>query len=85
MTLAFVRIKKVANGEYYQLVESRRVEGKPRQKVLIHLGFHPTVDDALKQWPREVGRLRRSGYDEAADTLKGKLDRLRKLRSDGVA
>ena len=85
ITLAFVRTKRIADGKYYQLVESRRVEGKPRQKVLIHLGHHSTVDDALKRWPREVGRLRRSGYDDAADALKEKLDRLRKLRSDGVA
>jgi hypothetical protein len=85
MGLAFVRIKKVDGGEYYQLVESRRVEGKPRQKVLIHLGSHPTVDEALKRWPRKVGGLRRSGHDDAADALKEKLDRLRKLRKNGVA
>ena len=56
---AYVRKKKVKDGEYYQLVESRRVDGKPRQKVLLHLGRHPTVDAALKNWPREVKRLRR--------------------------
>ena len=84
MGLAFVRIKKVDGKEYYQLVESRRVDGKPRQKVLIHLGSHPTVDEALKRWPREVGGLRRRGNEKAADALKEKLDRLRKLRADGV-
>ena len=51
--MAYVRKKRVDGGEYYQLVESRRVDGKPRQKVLVHLGHHPTVNDALKQWPRE--------------------------------
>jgi len=40
MGLAFVRIKRVDGKEYYQLVESRRVDGKPRQKVLLHLGQH---------------------------------------------
>jgi hypothetical protein len=35
-----VRIKRVDGKEYYQLVESRRVDGKPRQKVLLHLGQH---------------------------------------------
>ena len=83
--MAFVRIKRVDGGEYYQLVESRRVDGKPRQKVLVHLGHHKTVDEALKRWPREVGRLRRKGYYEAADALKAKLDRLRKLRAEGRA
>jgi hypothetical protein len=84
MGLAFVRIKRVDRKEYYQLVESRRVDGKPRQKVLMHLGNHATVDEALRRWPREVGGLRRSGKDDAADALKEKLDRLRKLRKSGV-
>ena len=83
--MAFVRTKRIDGGEYYQLVESRRVEGKPRQKVLIHLGSYPTVDEAMKRWPREVRRLRREGYEEAADTLKDKLTRLRALRAEGRA
>lgn len=85
MALAFVRIKRVDGGEYYQLVESRRVDGKPRQKVLVHLGNHATVDEALKKWPREIRRLRRHGNEKAADALKEKLSRLRKLRVEGVA
>jgi hypothetical protein len=85
MGLAFVRIKRVDGKEYYQLVESRRVDGKPRQKVLMHLGQHASVEEALKRWPREVGGLRRRGKDEAAGALKEKLDRLRKLRAEGVA
>jgi len=84
MGLAFVRIKRIDGREYYQVVESRRVEGKPRQKVLMHLGQYATVDDALKRWPREVGGLRRRGNDDAADALKEKLDRLRMLRKNGV-
>ncbi len=57
---AYVRRKRVGQHyEYYQLVESRRVDGEPRQKVLVHLGEHSTVDDALKKWPREIKRLRR--------------------------
>lgn len=55
---AFVRKKRSRGGEYYQLVESHRVEGEPRQRVLIHLGRHPTVDDALREWPKEIERLR---------------------------
>jgi hypothetical protein len=55
---AFVRKKRSRGGEYYQLVESQRVEGEPRQRVLIHLGRQPTVDDALREWPKEIQRLR---------------------------
>lgn len=57
--MAFVRKKKVKGKDYYQLVESRRVEGKPRQKVLAHLGQHASVDEALEEWPYEIRRLRR--------------------------
>ncbi len=82
--MAFVRRKRVGGGEYYQLVESRRVDGKPRQKVLVHLGRYPTVDDALRRWPREIGRLRRAGAANA-DKLEAKLERLRELRAEGKA
>jgi hypothetical protein len=81
---AYVRKKRVGQYEYYQVVESRRVEGEPRQKVLIHLGGHPTVDDALKKWPREIKRLRRHAREardrvpegsEAAPTYRDMLKR----------
>jgi hypothetical protein len=55
---AFVRKKRSRGGEYYQLVESHREEGQPRQRVLIHLGIHATVDDALREWPKEIEHLR---------------------------
>ncbi len=84
--MAFVRKKAAARGNtYYQLVEARRVDGKPRQRVLIHLGRHDTVDAALKAWPREVGHLRRQGYGQAADELQHKLARLKEMRASGVA
>jgi hypothetical protein len=63
--MAFVRKKSGGNyGGYYQLVESRRVDGQPRQKVLLHLGLHPTVEDALKKWPREIKKLRRDAVQD---------------------
>ena len=62
--MAFVRTKRVGNYEYYQLVESVRIDGKPRQKVLIHLDGHPAVEDALKKWPREIRKLRRDAARE---------------------
>jgi predicted anti-sigma-YlaC factor YlaD len=57
--MAFVRTKKVRGKEYHQLVESRRVDGEPRQRVLVHLGEHATADAALEAWPKEIRRLRR--------------------------
>ncbi len=62
--MAFVRTKKVGGHEYYQLVESIRIDGKPRQKVLVHLNGHATTDDAMKKWPREIERLRREAAKE---------------------
>ena len=55
---AYVRKKRVGDHEYYQLVQSRRVRGQPRQKVLLHLGRHGSVEEALSGWPREIRRLR---------------------------
>ena len=57
--MAFVRTKRVRGREYHQLVESRRVDGEPRQTVLVHLGKHDTADAALEAWPKEIRRLRR--------------------------
>jgi hypothetical protein len=62
--MAYVRIKKVDGREYYQLVESRRIEGQPRQRVLVHLGRHPTVDEALREWPKEIRLLRNRAAKE---------------------
>ena len=68
---AYVRRKRVGHYEYYQLVGSRRVDGKPRQKVLVHLGEHSTVDEALKQWPRQIRRLRRRAQEGRDKVPKG--------------
>jgi hypothetical protein len=57
--MTYVRKKKVKHHVYYQLVESHRVYGQPRQKVLMHLSKHPTVDAALAGWPKEISSLRR--------------------------
>jgi hypothetical protein len=57
--MAFVRRKRVGPYEYCQLVESRWVDGKPRQRVLLHLGRYATVEAALEGWPKEIKGLRR--------------------------
>lgn len=69
--MAYVRAKEIKGVVYHQLVESRRVEGKPRQKVLLHLGKHPTVDDALKKWPGEIRRLRRLAREQRDKVPRG--------------
>lgn len=59
--MAYVRTKKVGNREYHQLVESRRVDGKPRQTVLMHLGrYYPDVDAAIADIPRRIAMHRRA-------------------------
>jgi len=57
--MAFVRKKRVGRYEYHQLVENHWVDGKPRQKVLLHFGRYPTVKAALEGWPKEIEGLRR--------------------------
>jgi hypothetical protein len=69
--MAYVRKKQVKGKEYYQLVQSRRVNGNPRQRVLLHLGRHPTVDAALKAWPREIKRLRRLRHNSQPTGFSG--------------
>jgi hypothetical protein len=76
--VAFVRKKMVKGSEYYQLVQSHRVDGKPRQRVLVHLNKHTTVDAALESWPKEISNLRRNAkraidkYEDLPESLKGR-------------
>ena len=60
--MAFVRKKRVGPYEYYQLVESYLVDGKPRQRVLLHLGRYSTVQAALEGWPKEIEGLQRFAH-----------------------
>lgn len=80
----FVRkVKSRGTGPYFQLVASRRVGGKPRTSVLVHLGEHPTPEAALDAWPLEVEHLRAIGRDGQADKLEAKLKTLRGLTEKG--
>jgi hypothetical protein len=63
--MTYVRKKKVKRYEYYQLVENHRVDGKPRQRVIMHLGKEPTVDAALENWPKEIKDLRRQAKKDS--------------------
>ena len=57
--MAFVRKKRLGGYEYYQLVENRWVDGRPRQRVLLHLGTYSDAEAALKEWPGAIERLGR--------------------------
>ena len=46
--MAFVRIKRVGEKEYRQLVENYRANGKHQQRVLAHLGKHATLEEAVE-------------------------------------
>ncbi len=79
--MAYVRKKKVKGRVYYQLVEGRRVNGQPRQKVLLHLGRHETVDAALKEWPREIRKLRDDARRERERVPPGQEDSMPAYRA----
>jgi len=61
--MAFVRKKRVAGGEYHQLVENYREGGKVRQRMLVHLGAIPTVEEALRVWPARADFYERRASD----------------------
>jgi hypothetical protein len=54
--MAFVRKRRVQGKEYYQLVENYRENGKHRQRVLVHLGKHPTLESMIKQVSNQVNQ-----------------------------
>ena len=57
----------------------RNEEGNPTQEVLVHLGEHRTPEAALAAWPGEIEEHRRTGREEQAEKLQGKLERLKEL------
>ncbi len=77
------RIKSGKHGEYFQLVESYRHEGTVKKRVLVHLGQHESVEEALNEWPEEIQFLRRFKRYKQAERLEGKLTKLRELTTKG--
>ncbi len=69
--MAYVRKKRNKSGsEYYQLVESRRVDGKPRQRILAYLGQYPSVEVALQRIPVLIDLVQRGHtFESARDVL----------------
>jgi hypothetical protein len=85
------------NGEYLQIVENYRDEGRVRQRLVMYVGHYTSIDDALRRMARELSQARRratvaEGYpapqDEAprlreeANRLAAKLEDLRRF-ADG--
>lgn len=82
-----LRTRKVLSGgtpsHQYGYYEMRTQEstGNRRSyfKVLINLDEHESPEEALREWPAEIERLRSVGREKRADWLQQKLDRLREL------
>jgi len=49
--MATIRKQKVGKYTYWQIVESKRVNGKPRPVVLMHLGTAEQLLHKLKEGP----------------------------------
>jgi hypothetical protein len=67
-----MRRKKVGEHAYYQIVESRRVEGVPRQRVILHLGGYSSVEEALREWPEDV-EVARGAAEESRESYEAYL------------
>ncbi len=61
--MSFVRTKEVVNQETgqtyhrYQLVEDHWKEGRNQQRVVAHLGEHPTIEEAITELRKRLREL----------------------------
>ncbi len=51
--MAFIRVKRHGNREYYYLVEGKREGKKVRQKVIKYLGTKPPTKEQIETMRRE--------------------------------
>jgi len=51
--MAFIRVKRHGNREYYYLVEGKRDGNKVRQKVIKYLGTQPPTKEQIETIRRE--------------------------------
>jgi hypothetical protein len=69
----------------YQLghYEMKGPAGKRRSvfKVDVHLGEHPTLEEALSTWSGEIDKLREVGRENKASKLEKKINELRRRES----
>ena len=56
--MAFVRAKRQGERTYYQLVESRREGMRVRQRVVVHLGPYPSIEEAIARYGERAERAR---------------------------
>jgi hypothetical protein len=89
----FARVKQSRNGEYLQIVENYRDEGRVRQRMVLYVGHYNSVADALERMPKDLrlwrGRLTRLGGNEFRQKeanhigriVEGTDERLRALRA----
>jgi hypothetical protein len=54
----FARVKESRNGEYLQIVENYRDEGRVRQRMVLYVGHYDSIDDALHRMPGELRNWR---------------------------
>ena len=81
--MGFVRIKEVVNKEtgktyhYHQMVENHWKDGRSQQRVVAHLGEHPTVEDAIAELRKRLGELeaKRDEQREEADRYASAISR----------
>src|SRR5215218_3884828 len=55
--MAFLTRKKVGHKKYLQVVESYRKDGKPRQRVLRHVGPYASLEHALADLQSRANNL----------------------------
>ena len=54
----FARVKESRNGEYLQIVENYRDEGRVRQRMVLYVGRYDNIDDALRRMPGDLRNWR---------------------------
>jgi hypothetical protein len=73
--VSYVRKKVVKGIEYHYLVESRWIDGKPRQRVVCYLGRYATVRGAHAHWIRESKKRQSPADAKHAKAMVKKLAR----------
>jgi hypothetical protein len=76
----FTRVKESRNGEYLQVVENYREDGKVKQRLVMYVGHYKSIDHALDQMRRELPLARRRAT--AAELSPWQAQRGRALREE---
>ena len=77
--MAFVRKKKVRGKHYLQIVESYRVDGKVRQRMLLHVGDYPCIEAAVGSWEEGTERFGDRRVRAFKEKARGKAKKARTL------